>query len=168
MTLCGPLLKATSTVFDTSDILRRPLDFFSELEYLLADSGYALSPYIMVPHRQPAAELPHNKIFNQLLSSTRVVIEHVNGVLKNRWASLKGIRTQIRNRKDFEKVNNHVLVCLILHNILIDINDAWEEPEIVEEVVPVEEMPQGQIPASGEVLRHRMQEHVLGVFFQNH
>jgi tRNA U34 5-carboxymethylaminomethyl modifying GTPase MnmE/TrmE len=62
-----------------------------------------------------------------------VAIEHANGILKARWSSLKGIRIQVKKREDFKQVCEHIVVCLILHNLMIDFNDEWEQDEEVEE-----------------------------------
>jgi hypothetical protein len=66
----------------------------------------------------------------------------VNGILKGRFASLKGLSIQIRELKDFVAVNKWILVCLILHNILIEFNvDEWEhEIETQESLEEFEEL----------------------------
>ena len=118
------------TIFDKTKLVRFPERYFSPGEFVLADAGFALKWYCITPYRHPAAELPENKIFNHYFSSARVTIEHVNGWLKNRFSSLRGIRTQIRIKSDFELVNKHVLVCLILHNILLKFKDEqFDEPD---------------------------------------
>ena len=111
----------------------RPGKYFSVDEFLLADSGYALKSFVVTPYRQPFAEIAENKVFNEYFSSARVKIEHVNGILKGRWSSLRGIRTQIKEVKDFQIVNDHILVCLILHNLMIDFNDECDDAWIEEE-----------------------------------
>jgi hypothetical protein len=64
------------------------------------------------------------------------MIEHVNGMVKGRFGSLKSLPTQIRDVKDFEKCNEWILVCLILYNLLINFNeDEWEIAEETEEAV---------------------------------
>jgi nitrogen fixation-related uncharacterized protein len=68
-------------------------------------------------------------VFNFYFSTARVKIEHVNGWLKNRFASLRGIRTQIKLAFDFKLVNQHILVCLILHNILLTLKDEQFEDD---------------------------------------
>ena len=69
--------------------------------------------------RQPAASIPHNEVFNELFSPARQVIEHVNGILKGRFQSLKGIRVEIKTAHDLNFFCEWILVCIILHNILI-------------------------------------------------
>jgi hypothetical protein len=54
-------------------------------------------------------------------------VEHCNGLLKNRWSSLKGIRRVIKDKKDSEFVVKWIESCIILHNILImDCCDYWD------------------------------------------
>lgn len=118
-----------NTVFCKTKLARNPLRYFCGGQYILADSGYSLKSFVVTPYRQPLADIPENRVFNEYFSSARVIIEHVNGILKGRFSSLRGIRTQIREDKDFKLVNEHILVCLILHNLMIDFNDEWELEE---------------------------------------
>ena len=118
-----------NTLFEKMAMCRNPAEFFTPGEFLLADSGYSLRTFCLVPYRQPNSLVPHNQLFNELFSSARVKIEHVNGVLKGRWAILKGIPTQVKTNKDFKRVNEHIVTCLILHNILLKLNDEWEDDE---------------------------------------
>ena len=55
---------------------------------------YTVSP------RQPTASIPHNKFFNDLFSGARIIIEDVNRILKTRWASLKRIRIQVKEKEN--------------------------------------------------------------------
>jgi hypothetical protein len=116
-----------NTVFEKSRLAQVPGEYFSPGQFLLADSGYALSEYVCVPYRQPAASVPHNKLYNELFSSARVLIEHVNGILKGRFSSLRGLRTQVRQKKDIDSINKWILSCLILHNICVIQRDDWVE-----------------------------------------
>jgi len=152
-----------SSVFDTSKIVENPNEYLSPGQYIIADSGYALKPYVCVPYRQPACELPPNLIYNSLFSSARVYIEHVNGMLKSRFASLNGIRTQIRTKKDFKLVNRHVLVCILLHNILQKFKDDWEYEEEDEEEDNNVEIPQAA--AGGDELRATVQNSILRWYY---
>ena len=81
-----------ATIFNQCRMCLTPAEFFSLGEYLLADAGYTLTFYCCTPYRNPAAQVPANKVFNELFSSGRVTIEHVNGRWKGRFASLKGFR----------------------------------------------------------------------------
>lgn len=127
-----------STVFDQSNICLSPDMFFSADEYIIADAGYAAKPFICTPFKQPLAEVPENKLFNHLFSSARCIIEHVNGILKGRFQSLKSIRVLILKVNDLKLVNDWILVCCILHNIMNALNDDWDEEE-KEDNDPIEE-----------------------------
>ena len=50
-------------------------------------------------------------------------------MLKNRFSSLGDIRNQMKNQASFVPANEQVLVCLILHNFLLRINDVWTNSE---------------------------------------
>ena len=116
-------------------------DFFLPGQYLLADAGYASTTWCVTPYRNPAAQSPINQVFNELFSSARCRIEHVNGVLKNRFSSLKGLRICIRTHADFQRVNLWILVCLLLHNLLIEYNDPWEVEDITDDEEDYDDMP---------------------------
>ena len=122
-----------NSLFEKTRMFTERANYFSEGEYLLADSGYALSPICATPYRKPQSNADHNKLFNELFSSARGKIEHVNGILKSRWSSLKGIPTQIKQKSDFAKVNHHIIACIILYNLLLKLKDHWVEDEDVAE-----------------------------------
>lgn len=86
--------------------------------------------------------------------------------------SLKGIRVQVKTKKDFRKVCEHIEVCLILHNLMIDFNDEWvEEIEIpdmdvgrVDHLISLDEdddQDEVQDEMDGKELRRRVQTFVL-------
>ena len=95
----------------------------------MADSGYALKHHCITPYKHPQTDIPHHRMFNELFSSKRVTIEHVNGQLKKRWACLKRIPTQIKTREDFKRVNGQVASCCVIHNLLKTLDDGWEVNE---------------------------------------
>lgn len=129
---------------------------------MLADAGYALLEFVCTPYRQPTASLEDNELFNYLFSRARCIIEHLNGILKGRFGSLKGIRIQVKKKEDFKKVNEWILVCLILHNILILINDDFDcEESDDEEVDEDEEDLNDDEIARGLNLRRRVQIKLL-------
>jgi hypothetical protein len=158
-----------ATVFGQSDLFQNPEAYFSLMEYLIADSGYCGTWFICTPYRQPAASIPHNEVFNTLFSSARQVIEHLNGILKNRFGSLKNVRIEIKQRKDFQAFNDWILVCLILHNLLLSFNDEWHDEEAPEEednAAPVDA--DGNNVVQAYELRNRVQHHLLEWFYRNH
>jgi len=104
-----------------------------------------------------------------MFSSARVIIEHVNGMLKARFASLKGIRIQVRVVEDFQRINDWITVCLIIHNLLIDFReDDWDE-DIENEDDDNEEAINSNIvdQPAGMNLRIKVQTELLRWFFNN-
>ena len=67
-----------NTVFEKSVISQHPERYFNPGEFVMADSGYALKHHCITPYKNPQAEIPHHQIFNELFSSKRVTIAHVN------------------------------------------------------------------------------------------
>jgi hypothetical protein len=81
----------------------------------------------MTPYKGTSAISQENTLFNLTFSAARVKIEHAIGQLKNRWCSLKCLRTQIRTVKDLKLINEWCLACCILHNMAIDQRDTWDD-----------------------------------------
>jgi hypothetical protein len=125
---------ADSVVWAQSDFMTNPSLYLSDGQWLLSDAGYALSAVQCTPYRQPEAELPHHKLFNFYFSAARVCIEHCNGIWKGRFSSLKGLKTQVKEINDFKRINEWIVSCIILHNILIQLKDSWENEEAEEDV----------------------------------
>ena len=84
----------------------------------------------MIPYRNPQES--EKLEFNSKVSSARIIVEHVMGILKGRWGSLRGLRLKIKDREDTKKANNWIICCLILHNIVSGFNDEWVD-EFVDE-----------------------------------
>lgn len=105
-----------STCFSHTDIYKHPEKYFSNGEYLLADCGYALGSNAIVSYRSPRGDQLE---FNRKFSSARIIVEHVMGLLKGRWSSLRGLRVQIQKKEDIESVNQWIVAILILHNMVM-------------------------------------------------
>jgi hypothetical protein len=69
----------------------------------------------------------------------------------------------VKEKKDFKKVCDHVEVCLILHNLMCDFNDEWdEEIETEEDAGRVDHLLDDELDEiSGQELRRRVQNYVL-------
>ncbi|KAE8982445.1 hypothetical protein PF005_g23400 [Phytophthora fragariae] len=118
---CGDAL-----VFSHSQVGKNSERYFSSGEYLIGDSGYAISERLITPYKMPRAARVETAAFNTIVSSARFVNENCIGTLKNRWSSLYGVRTQIKEAKDFKKVNNHILLCVLLHNITLQMTNPMD------------------------------------------
>ncbi len=65
-------------------------------------------------------------LFNKKISTIRVTVEHVMGLLKNRWSSLRGIRLLLAEGENMARVNTWIECTIILHNMMMVLHDDWE------------------------------------------
>ena len=121
-------------VLENTSICKEPEEYLSPRQYGIADAGYALKWWLCTPYKKPASQIPANKIFNDLFSIGRSKVERCIGGAKGRTRSLRGIRTQIRCKKDFCLVFKHIYACFVLHNIMIEYkDDDFHEAEAEED-----------------------------------
>lgn len=120
-----------STMWASSDLHRHPEQHFSDNEYLIGDAGFTLSceHRLLVPYKRPKSSLPDNAKFNQLLSKYRVMIENLLGILKGRFPSLHGNRLRLTNPADCENAAMWDIACMVLHNIVISLNNTDDNVE---------------------------------------
>jgi DDE superfamily endonuclease len=116
-------------VFKRMGLSVTPEKFFKEGEYLIGDSAYTSSKHMVIPFKGPDAKPPENTRFNNLLAQTRVRNEHAIGLMKNRWGSLKEIRTTVNKPKDMRRACRWVMACVVLHNMMQVFRDSWEEEQ---------------------------------------
>lgn len=91
--------------------------------YLVGDSEYPLSPWLMKPY--PEETRDHDEIrFNKQLSSVRVKVECAFGLIKSRWRVL-----QKRFDSSVEFAVKNAIACAVLHNLCIQCGDEWEEED---------------------------------------
>jgi hypothetical protein len=102
-------------------------------EYYIADAGYALRPYMMIPFKkaeidgQPQHIADARTLFNRHYSgSARIVVERCIGVLKARFSSLlKGM--WFRDASMYSVIFE---TCCILHHVCLDFRDAWSDSQV--------------------------------------
>ncbi|XP_061372546.1 protein ALP1-like [Gastrolobium bilobum] len=91
-------------------------------EYIIGDSGYPFLPYLVVPFEGKA--LPESKAqFNRLHLATRMVAQRALARLKEMWKIIQGMMW----RPDKHRLPRIILVCCILHNIVIDMQDEMQD-----------------------------------------
>lgn len=80
-------------VLENSDLCDRVLEsvdtMFPNSTYLLGDSAYPLSPWLMTPYKDTGHLSARQRNYNFLHSSTRMVIERAFALLKGRFRRLK-------------------------------------------------------------------------------
>jgi hypothetical protein len=119
-------------------------------EYILADSAYITSETVVPSYKGPAAEVDRNREFNWCVAKARVRNEHCIGILKGRWASLQNLRLAINRKEDMKHVLDWIKCCVILHNMLANLGNAWDD--LIEPII--EDNPNGvmdgfEIPFAG-------------------
>jgi hypothetical protein len=105
-------------VFRNSSFYKNYSNLIQEDDYLLGDSAYPISPFLIPPFKDPNSQ---QKEFNQFHSRHRVVIENAFGRLKARFKALKDL--------DIKTVKMGILFtscAIILHNFLEMNMDIWE------------------------------------------
>lgn len=121
-------------VFQASEIGRTPERFFSEGEFIIGDSAYPLTVNTIVPFKRRIGLLDAQKRqFNAFISSMRVAIEHVNGILKGRFQSLLSLRVRVNQEQGHRQACRWVQACIVLYNMLHEV-DEWTstlEPELL-------------------------------------
>jgi hypothetical protein len=77
-------------VWSKTDQCLRYHQYFSRLQYLLADSAFTTSTHLIAAfkHLRGIMNLPENcEVFNTYLAKARIKVEHCIGLLKNRFAA---------------------------------------------------------------------------------
>lgn len=111
-------------------IFKAPEAFLSETEYIIGDSAFENSNIMVTTYRAPTGGLLQGskQRFNDLLSSPRVISEHVNGILKGRWSWLNCIpNTLDESIHSMKKILKLIDVTVILHNFLMENNLREDE-----------------------------------------
>ena len=126
-----------------------------------------LGVYVCTPYRKPASLIEDNHKFNVLFSSARVIIEHVNGMIKSRFGSLMGIRILISKREDFARANQWIKVCITLYNMFRCFNDNWQDDLENDDEIEDQDQHADVVSMRGLSLRQRVQANLLQWYY-NH
>ncbi|XP_043698823.1 protein ALP1-like [Telopea speciosissima] len=91
-------------------------------EYIIGDAGFPLLPWLVVPYQ--GKELSETRAeFNKRLFATRMVAQRALARLKEMWRIIQGVMW----RPDKNKLPRIILVCCLLHNIVIDLEDEVQD-----------------------------------------
>jgi len=106
-------------VYKNSSFYKLKNELIIDDDYLLENSVYPISPFLITPFRLSSNRQQKN--FNYTHSLHRVVVEHAFGRLKSRFVSLKGCSVK--------KVKHLILFAdcaIILHNFLELNGEIWD------------------------------------------
>ncbi|KAK7261444.1 hypothetical protein RIF29_27756 [Crotalaria pallida] len=93
-------------------------------EYILGSSGYPMLPYLIVPYEGNDELLTDAEAkFNKVHFATRAVAMRALWKLKETWKIINGIVQE----PDRHRLPSIILVCCILHNIVIDMEDKEDK-----------------------------------------
>lgn len=108
-------------IYNNCRLATEPKKFFSGEQYLVNDSAYKLTTTVVTPFRKNSTELTAQRrsAFNKYLSTYRVRIEHLFGILKEKFSSLKLLSVKISDAKSHKFACTWVRVCCLLYNILL-------------------------------------------------
>lgn len=95
--------------------------------HMIADAAYTIHPRVIVPFRDNGHLTELQKNFNFCLSSTRMAIERVFGLLKVRFRIL----LDCLPLTDIKKIPQVIIACCILHNICMLKNDDFPNNSIL-------------------------------------
>ncbi len=122
-----PGAAADSTIMASSLIAKDPRKFLNVgEEFIFADLGFKRENYVITPFKGESACQRHNQLFNRAQRVGRCRIEHVNGCLKARFSSLKAIPIDVKSKEDVESCHAWVKGCIILHNMLVWMQDDYD------------------------------------------
>ena len=127
-----------SRVYGAMPLATDPESFFSGQKYfLLGDSAFANSESVVTSFKAPRghALTPEQEAFNTKVGNLRVTSEHTIGMLKARFPFLRSIPMKITDDpKSLRRILRVIDCCIILHNLLIDIDDdvpeEWWESDV--------------------------------------
>lgn len=102
-------------VFRTSDIFQVLPNLCEPNFFVLGDSAYPLSKWVLTPYKNYGQLTPVQLNYNKIHSKTRVKIEHAFGLLKGRFRRLRDC-LDIKEAKDIVEI---VVASCVLHNMCI-------------------------------------------------
>lgn len=118
-------------VYANCDLAVNPQNYFDQGQYLLGDKAYRLTETVITPYKgNSRTNLPHEMInkFNTHLSSYRIRIEHLFGILTERFQSLKELRVLIKDVDSLKYALQWIYCSCVLHNIIIEL--GFEELDL--------------------------------------
>ncbi|KAI8030438.1 Protein ALP1-like [Camellia lanceoleosa] len=91
-------------------------------EFIVGDLGFPLLPWLLTPY-QGHSLTDSQANFNKQLSAARMVAQRALARLKETWRIIQGVMW----RPDKNRLPRIILVCCLLHNIVIDLEDEVQD-----------------------------------------
>ncbi|XXG75101.1 hypothetical protein AAC387_Pa07g3682 [Persea americana] len=91
-------------------------------EYIVGDAGFPLLPWLITPYQGKDLSASKSE-FNKRHFATRMVAQRALARLKEMWKIIQGVMW----RPDKHKLPRIILVCCLLHNIIIDLEDEVQD-----------------------------------------
>jgi hypothetical protein len=130
-------------------IANHPEDFLSDREYGIGDSAFDPRRWMVPAYKKPARHpMPReHEVLNEKMKKPRVISEHVNGILKNRFRILNKLPFVVKDKATMRETIKYIDACIILHNLLVgirdDVPDEWlheiERLSDIDECEPLED-----------------------------
>lgn len=91
-------------------------------EYIVGDTGFPLLPWLLTPYRGETLS-EYKASFNSRHTATHAVAQKALSQLKETWKIIAGEMW----RPDKDRLPRIILVCCLLHNITIDLDDEVQK-----------------------------------------
>jgi len=121
-----------ATAFRHTAAARFPDWIFQGQEFAWTDSAYGVSSRTIPVFKEPASQEENNARFNKVVAHLRVRSEHCMGALKSRWQCLRGLRVRIHDRDSHMDACRWMTVCIILHNLVVEVEGIDTELEALD------------------------------------
>jgi hypothetical protein len=146
---------------DIVGMIENPQLYFPKDGYLVGDSAYPLSRHLIVPYPNSESLSNRNKrLFNKMLSASRVSIERAFGLLVARWRFL-AYHIYLLDQID---INDVISACCVLHNICIDRGEIQFDTNTYAEQTFMEDEPHLEVRVENESSRAR-RDNLLITYF---
>jgi hypothetical protein len=110
-----------AAAFEHTAAAKYPDWLFEGTEFAWADSAYAANSRTIPVHKQPTSLDPANTLFDKLVAHLQIRSEHCMGALKGRFQCLRGLRVDIKSKRDHDIACQWITIAIILHNLIIDV-----------------------------------------------
>ena len=120
---------------------KNPENFLSYMEYGIGDSAFDPRWWLVPAYKKPAHNnMPReHEVLNDKMKKPRVISEHVNGILKNRFKILTSLPFVVKDKASMRVCIKYIDACVILHNLLVgtrhDVPDEFlEDVELLSDI----------------------------------